>query len=126
MHPRLCGPVAEPEAQTSQPKLENPTDRQNLMSIPTPRLGTYFISKSSTPGNTRRAHIDSTSSWFRKQIWARYTRISIPILSLVFTEPRFFQLGSYPPRLGKLRKLNSFIPRSERHRAQWPAGLYLH
>jgi hypothetical protein len=100
MHPRLCGPVAEPGAQSSRPKPENPTGRQNLMSIPTSRLGTYFISESSTPGNTRRAQVDPTSSWFRKQIWARYTWIFIPILSLVFIEPRFFLLGSYPPRLG--------------------------
>jgi hypothetical protein len=66
MHPRLCGLVAEPEAQSGRPKPENLTGRQNLMSIPTPRLGTYFISESSTLGNTRRAHADPTSSWSRK------------------------------------------------------------
>jgi hypothetical protein len=126
MHPRLCGPVAEPEAQSNRLKPENLTGHQDLMNILTPRLGTYFISESSTPGNTRRAHADPTSSWSRKHIWAKYTLILIPILSLVFTGPRFFLLSSYPPQLGKLGKLNNFLHRSERHRAQRPASLYLH
>jgi len=89
MHPRLCGQVVEPKAQSDRPKPENPT----------PRSGTYFISENSAPGNTRRAHTDPTSNWSQKYIWARYTGILIPILSLLFTGSRLFLFGSYPPRL---------------------------
>jgi hypothetical protein len=108
MQPRLCGPMVKWEAQSDRPKPENPTGRRNLLSTPSPRLGTYFISESSTPGNTRRARVDLTSSWSRKQIWEKYKGIIIPILSLVLTGLRFFLLGSYPPRLGKARKIEQF------------------
>jgi hypothetical protein len=99
MHQRLCGPMVELEAPSDRLKPENSTGRQNLMSNPTPKLGAYFISESSTPGNTGRVHADPTSSWSQKQIWAKYTGILIPILSLLFTGARLFLFGNYPPQL---------------------------